>query len=109
MEAKDRLLTDEEIEKAIEESYGWGMVEITPTQEGTKQRETQEGRAIAKAQAEISFKAGKQVGFEIGIEQGEANGKREVVEILRKIGWDRAADDVELSVGKPYSKSVKND
>lgn len=39
---------------------------------------------IAKAQAEISFERGKDVGFEIGLEQGRAEGIRKVVDWIEQ-------------------------
>ncbi len=48
----DIYLKPEEIQIAIDDSYGWGVVEIIPTEEGIKQRELSEHTAIAKASAD---------------------------------------------------------
>ncbi len=64
-------------------------------------------REIAKHQAELTwdtaFKAGmleeSTQAYSAGNYAGKKLGIQEVVEILRKTGWDRAADDVEISLG----------
>lgn len=52
---------------------------------------------MLRQQAEISFNAGQESGC---YAEGWANGIKEVGDILTKIGWDRAAHDVVLYLGR---------
>ena len=63
MEAKDTVLKTE-----------WMSKEVAKDQ-----------NALLLKQAEISFQRGKQIGFEIGIEQGKAEGRREVVKWINNL------------------------
>ena len=71
MEAKDTVMSPAQIDVAYE---SWCDYNDFYARKGAIE--------VAKVQAEISFDRGKQVGFEIGIEQGKAEGRREVVELL---------------------------
>lgn len=90
MEAKDTVMSEEEIKQAVASTDDKeGMSLAARFYLGTL--------SVAKAQAEISFPLGKQVGFEIGIEQGEANGRREVVEFTtREFGVDWSEEEEQL-------------
>lgn len=52
----DIYLKPEEIQKAIDDSYGWDVVEIIPTEAGIRQRELSLHMAVAKASADNAVK-----------------------------------------------------
>lgn len=98
MDWKDTVMTDRELLKfelkyIRDDTFYWGAA----------------FNAALERQAEISFKAGELNAIkrmsgkpiylaDLAVEWRD-KGRKEVIEILRKIGWDRAAADVEIYRG----------
>lgn len=75
MEAKDTVMSRTQVNRIIEKKGSfipaWAPYDVNHTD-----------YQLCLAQAEITWDITKQAGFEIGIEQGIAEGRREVVEFI---------------------------
>ena len=83
METKDRIIRESEVKVLLDS--GIVGVKFPTTEEELGELIGKACLSLVEAQDAISFSIGKQMGFEIGMEQGEAEGKRKVVERVKSL------------------------